>query len=703
MVIAHGINARLQVIDIETLAEVCDIGCYNPDTREWTEFEISEFKNDLYSFVKWYTSKPCDYAVTFNGIGFDQQVLQHVVDQNQKWYDLSGKQVAAQIYKFTQELIESQNYSIPLPYREDQFALPALDLFRIHHFDNEAKRTSLKWCAFMMDMDVEEMPIHHGDRGLTREQIDTVIAYRRNDCFVTTGLLYLTLGEIERIRELCPHASLDAIKDYKGKNKIQDRMDVQRTTGLHCLNWSDVKIGEEWNKLDYKLAEGVKDDRNLLPTKVKQPYGQKFSKFFPSTVSFTTEKLKSFYDTIGDTKVRAARKGEHKQEFPVTVGNTTYTIAHGGIHSTESYRRVITPQGWLTRDADVGSQYPWFIAKQKVYAPHLTESMIKLFTSKIDKRIEYKKKASELEKAGDLANARLYKSVQDMLKLCLNGGYYGKLSQNGSFLQYPEGTFRVTIGCQMEILMLIEMLETAGIQVISANTDGIVSHFPQEKEELYNNICSEWERRVGNTTLGRLEYADFDALWQEGINSYIGKKTDGKAKKKGRFMTEFEMNKNKSMRIVPLALEAYFIYGKDPVEFVTAHENIFDFCIAKKASGQLHYEEILGEKDGAEVVRKHKKLIRYYIAKEGNVFMKRGFTNEGAKLNNYCEAPSKSFHWLGEPKLCYFNKYFASPDYGIDHKWYILEVLERIDKIEKTKKAKAFAEQFKPTQQATLF
>jgi len=50
----------------------------------------------------------------------------------------------------------------------------------------------------------------------------------------------------------------------------------------------------------------------------------------------------------------------------------------------------------------------------------------------------------------------------------------GKLGQRGSFLEYPEGMLRVTMGNQMEILMLIEKLEMSGFQVLSGNTETLV-------------------------------------------------------------------------------------------------------------------------------------------------------------------------------------------------------------------------------------
>lgn len=278
---------------------------------------------------------------------------------------------------------------------------------------------------------------------------------------------------------------------------------------------------------------------------------------------------------------------------------------------------------------------------------------------------------------------------------------YGKLGQDGSFLHYPEGLLKVCMGNQIEILMLVEMMEEAGFSVVSGNTDGIVTYFPKHQEEIYNQICKDWEDKVGNHEMGKLEYVDFVGLWQDSINSYIGKKVDGSVKKKGKYMTEFELNKNKSKRIIALALEAYFIEGKDPIEFITNHTNIFDFCIAKKAFGQLHYEELVGN-----TVKVHKKLIRYFVSKDGNVFMKRGINNEGDPMNNHCEAEDKDYPWMGQPKLTYFNKAYTPKefkDYNIDYPYYILETLKRIDNVQKTKLARSYCDRFKSQIQTSLF
>lgn len=274
----------------------------------------------------------------------------------------------------------------------------------------------------MFDMDVEEMPIDHSVKNLSKDDINLIIGYRRHDVLATLCLLYLTLGKLDLCRKLIFEefgitTSLDAIKDYEGKNKIQDRIDVKIETGLECMNWSDVKIGEEWNKLDYKKAENLKDDLLLYPKKVKHPYGQKFKNFFPPTVSFKTEKLQTFIKEFGEEYVK-----NQKQEFNIEIGKTIYTVAKGGIHSKERNRKIVCEEGWRYDDLDIGSQYPNSITKLFVHAPHLKPTILEQYKEKISRRLKYKNIAGDLKKQGKKEEARPYSSIQEMLKLCLNGG-----------------------------------------------------------------------------------------------------------------------------------------------------------------------------------------------------------------------------------------------------------------------------------------
>lgn len=694
MLIAHGVEKKLGICDIETLKELFDVGVWDIEKQEWIEFEVSAYKNELYEFVKWYTSHPLDYLVTFNGIGFDQQVMEWIVDNHQKWFDLTNLEICDKVHRYAQKVIDDSRYGLFPRYKENGFSIPAIDVFKIHHLDNEAKMTSLKWCAYMMNMDVEEMPHAHDKVGLTEQEVQEIRSYRRNDCRVTEGMLYLTLGQVEKIVEINGGYSIEELMDYKGKNKIQDRLDIQKVTGMACLNWSDVKIGEEWNKVDYMSSEDIRDPSLLFPKKVIQPFGQKFKKFFPHTMKFTTEHMQKFIEFVGNHHIK-----NEKQEFPITIGSTTYTMAKGGLHSTEKNRKVKIPKGFNCTDADVGAQYPKAILKFYIYPPHLKKTIIVNFV----KTVELKDKYKQLGKAAeDKILASYYKGLEGGTKLRMNGGYYGKLGQKGSFLEYPEGMMKVAIGNQIEILMLIEMLEVGGFQVISGNTDGIVTLYPTDREEEYLAICKRWEEQVGNTDMGKLEYANFKGLWQESVNSYIAQKVGGEVKKKGRFVTVYgnpgcEINKNKSKRIIPLALEAYFIDGKDPISFIKSHDNIFDFTVAKKATGQMYYEEQWEDK-GKVITKRHKKLVRYFVSKKGSVLFKRGINNTGKPMNNHCEAANE----IGQPRVTYFNKAYKG-EYNIDYDYYILETLERIDNIQKTHMKQDYIAGLSDGNQMTLF
>lgn len=230
--------------------------------------------------------------------------------------------------------------------------------------------------------------------------------------------------------------------------------------------------------------------------------------------------------------------------------------------------------------------------------------------------------------------------------------------------------------------------------------DGITVLYPTDKENIFLKICKDWEIEVGNTLLGKLEHTPFSAVWQESINHYLAKKIDGNIKKKGRFATEFEMNKNKSKRIIPMAMEKYFIEGISPIEFISSHTNIYDFCAGVRAGGDLHYEEITGED-----IRIHKKLVRYYVSKEGSILMKRGKDFECRPMNNHCEAEDKDFPWMEQPLVKYFNRAWKVnnfSDYNVDYSYYILQTLKRIDAIQHTKMAKNYADTFK-TKQGSLF
>lgn len=223
--------------------------------------------------------------------------------------------------------------------------------------------------------------------------------------------------------------------------------------------------------------------------------------------------------------------------------------------------------------------------------------------------------------------------------------------------------------------------------------DGLECFVKNDKLELFNKICREWEEKTKYT----LEEDEYSKIIMSTVNDYIAITSSGKIKKKGDFISEYELWKNKSWRVVSLALEEYFIKGTNPIEFITNHKNIYDFCLMARASGDLYLEiqnSISGE------TRKLKKLVRYYLTtdKEWQLY-KRGIGSTGKLANISLHADND----LGKIYIQYFNQFKEMEDYKIDYSQYVLKCLKIIDNVEKSNKLKSYINSLNQSSQLSLF
>ena len=135
-------DKRILIGDIETLLSCIDLGFYDFVNDTWHEFQISRYKNELYSFIKFYNKENWDYVVWYNGIGFDTQIIQFIIEEHDKWFDFSGLEICDIIYRFTQQHIDNKNYGLFNPYSINSLEIKPIDVFTILGLDNEARRSS---------------------------------------------------------------------------------------------------------------------------------------------------------------------------------------------------------------------------------------------------------------------------------------------------------------------------------------------------------------------------------------------------------------------------------------------------------------------------------------------------------------------------------------------------------------------------------
>lgn len=662
-------NLVFKVGDIETYKYFFLYMDINPYTKEERIFQINKNKNDLYAFVKYLKEEKMDYFVGFNSLRFDAPVIQFILENFRKWHEKTNLQICEIIWRFASDLIDDLNYGLKPAYPEWKLWTKQCDLYCIHHFDNEARRTSLKWIEYSVDFPtIEAMPVAP-DMELSDDDIEKVIFYCGNDRGATHVLFNITRGDTNH-------------PEYIGKDKIQDRLDIMEEFGYpsSCMNWSDVKIGDEFNKRGYCKLTGIRYEEIYDLKKKRKPTKKfTFGDCIPNYVTFETPLFKEFHKFVSKEVVRLFKaKKAKKQEYHIELNGTRYTIAKGGIHSQEKKRIIIPNEDEILRDADVGSQYPNAINKRKIYPAHLGPKWNVNYNDTTVRRLDYKNKAKD--PTLDAETRRKAKGATDWLKLALNGGGFGKLNDPSNWQYDPFALHQCTIGNEFEILMLIERLEMRGIHVVSANTDGIVCLFKKHLEPVYKEVCDWWEKTVGNDVQGKLEFADYVKLVQTSVNDYIAVKSDGEVKKKGDFMTVFELHKNKSRKIIPIALEKYFIEEIPVEETILAYDNIYDFCIGVKASKDYHYESITRKGETSC----YEKVVRYYVSNNGNLLLK--IKNENSDADGVERSNCEAGGWLCSVANTINQQEISK--FNINYDYYIEKAKEIIKDLEMPRKKK---------------
>ena len=623
------------IYDIETMQELFLIGIYNPESKTYTEYEVSKDKNQLDGFMRFIDQHPEYYWVGYNNLRFDSQVIEWILRNYDNWHELTALELAAKIAQKAADIIHDANYDVFPEYREEWLTLKQIDVFRVNHYDNKNRMVSLKRLEFEMDLEnIEEMPIHHTKTNMTDEEIQLTKDYCKNDVMATYEFYKVTIGDTDHPL-------------YKGNNQIELRQDIEEEFGIPCLNYSDSKIGDEMIKKFYCQEKNIQysdlPKKGLFRTEVKVRH------CIADYITFQTPKLQEFLKNISKEKLTIKDEFKESVEFYDNV----YTFAKGGLHTENKPKIFEADADNIIVDWDVSSYYPAIIINNGKYPHHLGPEFLRGYKTMFDKRLELKPLAKKDKKI---------KGIVGALKLAVNS-VYGKSSDMQSWIYDRQLTMFTTITGELSLLMLIEAYELADIHIISANTDGVTIKLHNDKVEKMYEINKWWM----DLTSYELERTDYAKIIFSTVNDYLAIKTDGEIKKKGDFLTDFELHKNKSARIVPIALEHFFVNDVPVADTIRNHTNIYDFCLRQKASKDFHYE---GHSKETKTV--YNKLIRYYVSNTGEKLLK--VKNENSDSTAVDVSQVEAGEWL----MTVCNH--LTPDHPLDninHAYYI-ERAERI-------------------------
>jgi len=604
---------KVEIMDIEVFKNFFCYTGLNRDTEEIFQIQIYNSYTQLLQLIDHLNT--LDGQIGFNNINYDYPVLYYILKNYKEWSIFEIETILEFIYLESNRIINEEWTEIPYW----NVTIPQLDLFRIWHFDNKARHTSLKAIEIAIDFpNVQDIPFDENHE-VKESEIQSILDYNLNDVNATYEFYKITVNQ----------------------GKIELRKDIKKKYGIHCTNYNDVKIGDAINKSIYCNITG-KSPKELRDLRTYRS-SIHLKNCIPNYIKFNSIIFNDLLNKIKNTTI-VKTKGE--LEFSIVYNETKYNIKTGGLHSHDQPRHIRNSDDYHIIDADVSSYYPATILNLKLYPQHLGKEWLEGYQKIFNNRIQAKKEGN--------------KSVAEALKLALNGGGFGKTNESYNWQYDPLIMTSVTIGGQLSLLMLIEQLEDNEIQVLSANTDGIVSKVHKDKEELYYKICKEWE----SITNYNLEYSYYKQLIQTSVNDYIAEKIDGDIKYKGDFEFNFEkeLHKNPSMKIRAIALKEYFINNIPIEETIKNHKNIYNFCKRfRNSKGWYTYKYYAG--NDKIIKKKLSKNIRYYISNNGDKITKENI-NDGRRIDIEANVG-----------VTVFNKYIEKniEDYNIDYSYYISE------------------------------
>lgn len=577
---------------------------------------------DLFSLLYWLQQK-ADYF-GYNNRKYDRLMLSALLMYYNQ-FDKPSKLITF-LYETSQRVIRSSNNdtlwtdNFTSLILRNNVAFRDLDLFqifRLDHYHKSLKQTSIniKWYNLkeytmppIGDLDRHyyherlpeakgmtdrELNIHYRnvfERFIPKEYLNEMADYNDNDVYIVAELIRMNQEEVLLRYRISEEYKVDVYS--ASRSTIADKVIVKlysKFTGLHPKAFIDTKTIR----------------RKIL-----------VSEILSDKIAFSTPELNDILSGIRSLTLKG-EKGEFDREF--TFMGTSYTIATGGLHSNEIPAVYVENSDSIIVDRDVASYYPNMIRSLKVCQKHLIpKAWFRIADTIVDERLEHKHLAKD--KSLDVMERDKHATAAACLKIVANAGIFGKMGSEKSFLCDKKAMYQVTINGQLFLLMLIEKLELAGIHVISANTDGIVTIVPRELEQTADDICHWWEKHLGL----ELEFTYYTKYVTEGVNSYLTVKRGGSSKFKGRMNPKMfleDLSKGYNSPIVAKCVTEYFINGTPVMETLRNAKSILDFCRTQNVNHKyrLEFTHVVDGKIRTDVVQRN---TRFYISSTGGTLMK---------------------------------------------------------------------------------
>ena len=663
------------IYDIETFPNVFSFAVMKSDGTDVKVFEISNRNNDADLLLNFLRELKVNNSrlVGFNNLGFDYPVIHWFLEKAIKAKKESKRFriTANHIYKYAMKVIDSKkDGEFGIRIKDEDVIIKQVDLFKINHYDNKAKMTSLKLLEFNMRLkNIEDLPFPVG-KFLSDDEIDVLLKYNISDIEATRKFYEICLDSIKFREDLSVKYNFDCTNlndskigeqffmrkieaenpyafyepDIGGKKKMKQTkrnviniedcifgyVSYNRPEFKSVLNWlknqkitetkgvfSDIEehiLGEELSKYSEMVVKKIKFKSKPTESEIKGFLNEHPKGWIEEIELKATETLK---DADGNSLKEnyVDDKGKVKQRV-IKVPKKSY---YGCYNIAETLNVVIDDfrYDWgtggihgsvegLVEANDEYEIWDWDVAS---FYPNMA----------IANRV-YPEHLSEsfCDSYEDFYNERgnYAKGTGENLaiKLGLNATYGNSNNQYSPFYD-PKYTMTITINGQLSLCMLIErLLMICDVKVIQCNTDGFTVYVKKDKIELMKEHVSRWEKLTGL----KMEDSHYSKMFIRDVNNYVAIYTNGKLKSKGAYeWKDLAWHKNMSALVIQMAVEHELLGNGTAIDFIKNHKDPYDFMLRAKIPRS---SSLVLEKDGLDIEQQN--ICRYYPSLEGGYLVK---------------------------------------------------------------------------------
>jgi DNA polymerase elongation subunit (family B) len=585
---------NIYIFDIECYINYFLLNFIDYTTKKQYSLEINENTNNLKEIVKFTKVKNTTY-VGHNILGYDNLLLNYIVQNRKELVALENLEICSKIKDISDKIINRK--------RNEQWSDELLELLNFENFNcidtlalmNTIDRVGIKQASINLKYNnVQELP-YAPESILTLDEQQNVKDYCFNDCNISLLLYEKKLPDIELRKDITERYGVDVsnCNDTAIAKKILNKY-YSEYTNLPVKSFKDLR---SFNK-PFKLEEVVP----LIEFKTK-PFQDLYQWFKNQEVTEKTEILVDEEDKeVKKTKIF----------YDLRLPNIVVRFAFGGLHSIDLPKKFVTTELKELTDFDFNSYYPNLLINYNVKPRHVKPEFIQIV------------KTLTLERIKDKQEGR--KKDADIKKIVINS-IYGLLGSEYYWLRDKKALLKITVTGQLWLAKLLEELYLNEIEVISMNTDGILSYVDVHKKDKYEEICNSISKQVNIEG----EYSYYKEYIRKDVNNYLSIDLNSKTKEKGKyFATEIQLSKGYYYPIIGKALREFYL-NNIPIENTILNEpDIYNFMSSQKVDVNK-FEAVLQTFENNEINKQQlQKINRWIVTKKGGKFLK--VEKDAAKL-----------------------------------------------------------------------